>query len=51
MSALSGSKDLDDTYREVLLDRCMALMQELSTEDCLRLWARLLEHRDDGVRL
>jgi hypothetical protein len=51
MSALSGSEDFNDTYREVLIDRCIALMRELSTEDCLRLWARLLEHRDDDVRL
>lgn len=41
MSALGGSEDLDDNFREVLRDRIALLTEELTSEQLLQLWATL----------
>ena len=41
MSALRGSEDLDDNFREVLRDRCIVLLEEMSGEQLLHAWGTL----------
>jgi hypothetical protein len=42
VSTLDGSKDLDDTFREVLVDKIIQQMEELSTDRLLMVYSRIL---------
>lgn len=47
MSAIGGSEELNDSFREVLTDRIVYELSEMSAEDLLMLWTRLLVTKGD----
>jgi hypothetical protein len=48
MSAPAGSEDLDDNFRELLIDRCVLELEQLSTAELFWSWTMLLAQRSES---